>query len=372
MKYPLARPNISSREEQHVLKVLRSGTLSLGPYTEQFEKEFAKTVGTKYAVAVSSGTAALHVALVAAGIGKGDEVITSPFSFVASSNSILYCGAKPVFADIDPTTYNIDPTKIEKLITRKTKAIMPVHIFGQTCDMRAIMRIAKKHKLVVIEDACESLKATYKGKQAGTFGLAGTFAFYANKQMTTGEGGMLVTNDKRIYELAKSLRNQGRAPNMQWLDHDRLGFNYRMDEMSAALGVAQLQQLSLSIRERKKIAAWYNKHLAPYKELITTPKVAVGNTHTYFVYVIQLHKRGAKRDVIIKRLAKLGVGSKPYLPSIHLFSFYKKLLGTKRGDFPISEKVSDRTLALPIYVGLTEKDIARIVQTLLKTLEVRG
>lgn len=368
MRYPLARPNISKREEHNVLRVLRSGILSIGPYTELFEKEFAKEVGAKYACAVSSGTAGLHIALIAAGIGKGDEVITSPFSFIASSNAILYVGAKPVFADIDPTSYSIDPAHIEKLITKKTKAIMPVHIFGQCCDMREIMRIARKHKLIVIEDACESLKATNNGKQAGTFGQSGVFAFYANKQMTTGEGGMLVTHDKKVYELAKSLRNQGRAPNMQWLDHDRLGFNYRIDEMSAAMGVAQLQQLSLSIRERQKIAAWYKKHFAPYKEWIITPVVAAENKHTYFVYVVQVRKKSIKRDDLIVRLAKKGVGSKPYLPSIHLFSFYKKLLGTRRGDFPISEKVSSRTLALPIYVGLTEKDIQSIVRTLIACL----
>lgn len=366
--YPLARPNISKKEERNVLSVLRSGTLSIGPFVEEFEKKFAKAVGSKYACAVSSGTAGLHIALVAAGIGEGDEVITSPFSFIASSNSILYTGARPVFVDVDPLTYNIDPSKIEEKITRRTKAIMPVHIFGQLCDMHEIMRIAKKHKLIVIEDACESLKATYRGKQAGTFGQSGVFAFYANKQMTTGEGGMLVTDDKHIYELAKSLRNQGRAPNMQWLDHDRLGFNYRMDEMSAALGVAQLEQLALSIRERKKIAAWYEKHLRPYRQFVTTPKVAPGNSHTYFVYVVQIRPAGRRRDAVIEKLGKRGIGSKPYLPSIHLFSFYKKLLGTKRGDFPISENVSDHTLALPIYVGLTEKDIRRIVATLISIL----
>lgn len=367
-RYPLAKPFITKDEEKNVLTVLRSGTLSMGPYTEKLEQGFAKTVGTKYACAVSSGTAGLHIALIAAGIGAGDEVITSPFSFIASSNSILYVGAKPVFVDIDPVSYNIDPSKIEAAISPKTKAIMPVHIFGQPCDMRAIMTIAKKHNLIVIEDACESLKATYRGKEAGSFGQSGVFAFYANKQMTTGEGGMLVTNDKKVYELAKSLRNQGRAPNMQWLDHDRLGYNYRMDEMSAALGVAQLKKLPLSIRERKRIAAWYEKHLAPFKNLITTPVVAKENSHTYFVYVIQVLKEGVNRDNLIQTLAKKGIGTKPYLPSIHLFSFYRELLGTKPGDFPISESISDRTLALPIYVGLTEKDIQSIVRTLIACL----
>jgi len=367
-KYPVARPYITKDEEKNVIRVLRSGTLSIGPYIEELEKKFAKMLGVKYACAVSSGTAGLHLALIAAGIGKGDEVITSPFSFVASANAILYVGAKPVFVDIDPETYNMDPANIASAITPKTRAILVVHIFGQSCDMRTILKIAKKHRLKIIEDACESVDATHDGKKVGTFGQSGIFAFYANKQMTTGEGGMLVTNDKRVYELAKSLRNQGRAPNMQWLDHDRLGYNYRMDEMSAAVGVAQLKKLSMSIRERQKIAKWYDKYLAPYKEWIVTPKVAPGNTHTYFVYVVQIVKSGLKRDKVIDRLARKRIASKPYLPSIHLFSFYKKLLGTRRGDFPVSESVSRRSLALPIYVGLTEKDIQSIVRTLISVL----
>ena len=366
--YPLARPYLSKEEETHVLKVLRSGTLSIGPYIEEFEKKFAKTVGVKYACAVSSGTAGLHVALIAAGIGPGDEVITSPFSFVASSNAILYVGATPVFVDIDPLTYNINPDEVEKKITPKTKAILPVHIFGQCADMGALMALARKHKLIVIEDACESLKAEYKGKQAGTFGLAGVFAFYANKQMTTGEGGMLVTDNKKVYETVRSLRNQGRAPNMQWLDHDRLGYNYRMDEMSAALGVVQLKKLPVSVRERQRIAAWYEKYLAPYRDPVLTPRIASYTTHTFFVYVVQILKPGVKRDSLIERLAKKGVATKPYLPSIHLFSFYQKLLGTKKGDFPISEGVSERSIALPLYVGLTEKDVKNIVHTLISTL----
>lgn len=368
LRYPLARPFLDSKEEQNVLRVLRSGILSIGPYVETFEKKFAEALGVKYACAVSSGTAGLHLALIAAGITEGDEVITSPFSFIASSNSILYVGAKPVFVDIDPVTYNIDPAKIEAAITKRTRAIMPIHIFGQCADMTAIMKIAKKHKLVVIEDACESLKATHYKTESGTFGQSGVFAFYANKQMTTGEGGMVVTNEKRVYEQVKSLRNQGRAPNMQWLDHDQLGYNYRMDEMSAAVGVAQLQKLKMSVRERQRIASWYEKYITPHASLVRTPVVRTDNTHTYFVYVVQLMKPKVNRDRIIEKLATKGVGSKPYLPSIHLFSFYKKILGTKRGDFPISESVSDRTLALPIYVGLTERDVQHIVQTLISVL----
>ncbi len=358
--YPTARPYIGKKEERYVLQALRSGILSIGPFIEKFEKKFAKTLEVKHAVAVSSGTAGLHLALIAAGIKPGDEVITSPFSFVASANSILYVGAKPVFVDIDPLTYNIDPAKIEARITKRTKAIMPIHIFGQPADMTAIMRIAKKHKLTVIEDACEALLSTFKGKKAGTFGQSAVFAFYANKQMTTGEGGMLVTNDGKVAELCRSLRNQGRAPNMQWLDHDRLGYNYRLDEMSAALGLAQLENIRFLIKKRCEVARMYEEALAPLAPFLQVPRTGAGATHTWFVYVVVLKHPRIDRNAIIRALKKRGVHTKPYLPSIHLFDFYKKM-GHRRGEFPISESVSSRALALPFYIGLTKRDIAHIV-----------
>ncbi|MEK7164636.1 MAG: DegT/DnrJ/EryC1/StrS family aminotransferase, partial [Patescibacteria group bacterium] len=256
--YPLAKPYLGKAEEQAATEVLRSGILSIGSKVREFEKQFAKKIGTKYACAVSSGTAGLHLTMIAAGIGPGDEVITTPFSFIASANCIIYVGAKPVFVDIDPQTYNIDPQKIEAKITKRTKAIVVVHIFGQSADMESIMAIAKKYKLKIIEDACESIAAQYQGKRTGTFGESAVFAFYPNKQMTTGEGGMIVTDSKKIYELCCSLRNQGRADNMQWLDHQLLGYNYRLDEMSAAIGLVQLKKLDSMIKERQKIAAWYS------------------------------------------------------------------------------------------------------------------
>lgn len=367
MRYPVARPYLSAAEKQAVLKVLDSGILSLGPNLDAFERAFAKRNGVKYALAVSSGTAGLHLALLAAGIGRGDEVITTPYTFVASSNAVLYVGAKPVFVDIDPATYNMDPREIEKKITKRTRAILVVHIFGQPCDMRAIEKIAKKHRLKIIEDACESLDAAHRGRRVGRFGESAVYAFYANKQMTTGEGGMLVTDSKRVYELAKSLRNQGRSPKHAWLDHERLGYNYRMDEMSAALGLVQLKKLPFLIRERQKIARWYDKHLARYGTLVVRPAVAAGNTHTYFVYVVKLLGPRGKRDVVLRRLAERGIATKPYLPSVHLFSFYRKL-GYRRGDFPVSEDVSARTLALPLYIGLTERDVRRIVDALISVL----
>jgi len=367
-KYPIAKPYLNKKEEQYVLEVLRSGVLSIGPKVEEFEKKFAKFAGTKYACAVSSGTAGLHLAMIAAGIGPGDEVITTPFSFVASANVILYVGAKPVFVDIDPVTYNMNPAKIEEKITKKTKAILAVHIFGQATDMDPILKIAKKHKLKIIEDACESLGAAYKGRKVGTFGESAVFAFYPNKQMTTGEGGVIVTNNKKLDTLFRSLRNQGRAENMQWLDHERLGYNYRLDEMSAAVGSAQLEKIKFLISEKKKIAGYYNKFFAEYPDLIQIPRVARGNTHTWFVYVIFLKSKKKKRDEIIQRLAREGISSKPYLPSIHLFSFYRKLFNYQEGDFPISEMVSNNAIALPFYIGLKKADIKYVCEKLVKLL----
>lgn len=363
--YPLAKPYIGKKEELAVLAVLRSGELSLGPKYKEFEKKFAKKIGAKYACAVSSGTAGLHLVMLSCGIGSGDEVITTPFSFVASANCILYVGAKPVFVDINPTTYNIDPTKIEAKITKKTKAILVVHIFGQPCDMNPIIKLAKKYKLKIIEDACESICATYGGKKVGTFGNAGVFAFYPNKQMTVGEGGMIVTNDKRIYETCCCLRNQGRLESDQWLTHRVLGYNYRLDEMSAALGIVQLEKLDYMIRQRKVIAGWYNEILKPYAEIIQIPETAIQNTHTWFLYVIKIKDHRVDREKLIINLKQQGVSAKPYLPSIHLFKFNKKLFKHAKGMFPISEETSDNTLALPLYLGLTKTDCGLISHILL-------
>ncbi|MBI2670099.1 MAG: DegT/DnrJ/EryC1/StrS family aminotransferase [Candidatus Yanofskybacteria bacterium] len=368
-KYQLAKPYITKSEERTVLEVLRSGNLSLGPKYKEFEMLFARKIGTKYACAVSSGTAGLHLAMIAAGIGPGDEVITTPFSFIASANCILYVGAKPVFVDIDPVTYNMEPAEIEKRLTKRTKAILVVHIFGQAVDMDPIIKIAKKHKLKIIEDACESICAEYKGKKVGTFGESAVFAFYPNKQITTAEGGMVVTNNRKIYELCASLRNQGRAENMQWLDHQYLGYNYRMDEMSAALGTAQLQKLDFMIKHRQALAGWYSKHLETFSGLVEAPKIAEGNNPTWFVYVIKIKNKKTDRNRVIEDLQKIGISTKPYLPSIHLFSFYKDKFGFKEGDFPVSEAVSQSSLALPFYIGLKEKDIKYISHTLANVLK---
>ncbi len=365
--YPAARPQVTKEDRKRVDKVLRSGVLSIGPEVVAFEKQFARYVGTKYACAVSNGTTGLHLSLIAAGIGEGDEVITSPFSFIASSNSILYVGAKPIFVDIDPVSYNMDPREVEKKITKKTKALLVVHIFGQTSNMTELIKIAKKYKLRVIEDACESLGATHRGKKAGTFGESSVFSFYPNKQMTTGEGGMIVTNERKIATTCMELRNQGRALNSAWLEHKVLGYNYRLDEMSAALGVSQLSRIEKSIARNRRIAGWYDKHLAPYSHLVKTPEAAANNSHSYFVYVVQILGT-RQRDRVIEELKKRGIGSRPYLPSIHLFEFYRKRFGYKKGNFPISESVSERSMALPLYNGLTKKDVKRIVQALVSIL----
>ena len=369
--YPIAKPHISSKEISAITEVLRSGNLSLGPKHLLFEQKFAEKIGTKFACSVSSGTAGLHLAMIAAGIKAGNEVITSPLSFVASANCILYVGAKPVFVDINPLTYNINPDKIETAITPKTKAILAVHIFGQTAEMTAIQKIAKKHRLKIIEDACESIGATHYEKKAGTFGESAIFAFYPNKQMTTGEGGMLVTNNEKIYRLGCSLRNQGRSENMQWLDHERLGYNYRMDEMSAAVGLVQLEKLDWMIKERSKVANLYHKNLDKHQDLLQIPYLAKGNTHTWFVYVVKLKNKKAqkKRDRVIISLAKQSISTKPYLPPIHLFKFYKKSFGYKKGDFPIAEEVGASTIALPFYIGLKETDVIYITKKLIDTVK---
>lgn len=367
-KIPIAKPYITKEDHRAVLAVLKSGRLSLGPRNRKFEKDFATKLGSRYACSVSSGTAGLHLAMIAAGIGPGDEVITSPFSFIASANAIQYVGAKPVFCDIEETTYNIDPKLIEKKITARTKAILVVHIFGQSSDMSSITKIARRHKLVIIEDACESILATHHGKKVGTFGQSAVFAFYPNKQMTTGEGGMLITNNRKVYELFASLQNQGRHSNMRWLDHKYLGYNYRLDEMSAALGITQLRKLSSMIKKRRDIAAQYTKLLQPHAKFVMTPSTARGNTHTWFLYVIRLAQWNINREKVMNELREQGIETKAYLPSIHLFEFYRKPFGHRKGDFPVSERVSASTLALPMYIGLRPSDIRRICSQLVTTL----
>lgn len=368
MKIQIARPYIDAEDIKGVVGVLKSGWLSLGPKYKQFEQDFAKYVGVKYACAVSSGTAALHLGVKALDLKVGDEVITSPFSFVASSNVLLYENIKPVFVDIEQTTFNIDSMKIEDKINSKTKAILPVHIFGQSANMDPILKIAKKYNLKVLEDSCESLGATYKGQMVGTTGDIGTYAFYPNKQMTTGEGGMIVTNSRQIYDLCDSMRNQGRGNSGNWLIHERLGYNYRMDEMSASLGITQLEKIAWMIKEKRKIASWYNDLLQDVGE-VETPALGEGRTHSYFVYVIRIKNK--KRNELMEKLNKEGIQTKPYLPVIHLQPFMREMFDFKKSDFPVAEIVSEETLALPFYIGLLRDDVEYIVEKIEEILNGR-
>lgn len=357
MQIQIAKPYIDKEDIKGVVAVLRSGWLSLGPKYKLFEERLAEYIGVKYACAVSSGTAALHLGVKALGLKEGDEVITSPFSFVASSNVLLYEGIKPVFVDIEEETFNIDPTLIEEAITRKTKAVLPVHIFGQSAEMDEIMTIAKKYNLKVLEDSCESLGATYRGKKVGTTGDIGTYAFYPNKQITTGEGGMVVTNSKEIYNLCESMRNQGRSKSGDWLIHKRLGYNYRIDEMSASLGVTQLKKIEWMIGEKRKIASWYNEALADING-VEVPVIGPNRIHSWFVYVIRV--KGGRRNKLMSELSKMGIQTKPYLPVIHLQPFMCEMFNFKEGDFPKAEGIAKETLALPLYIGLKPKDIEYI------------
>lgn len=366
MKVRLSKPFIGEEEIQAVLEVLQSGTLSLGPKLAQFKDDFAKYTGTKHAIAVNSGTSGLHLIVKALGIKAGDEVITTPFSFVASANCILFEGATPVFVDIDEVTYNIDPKKIEAAITPRTKAIIPVHVFGQPCDMDAIMAIAKKHNLKVIEDSCEAIGATYKGKKAGTFGDAAVFAFYPNKQITTGEGGMIVTDNDEIAAHAKSSKNQGRD-SMAWLGHSRIGYNYRLDEMSCALGIEQLKKIDNILAMRKAVANKYIKLLSSHKD-ITLPRVSKDVEESWFVFVIQLAP-GINRQGVIDYLKEHEIASNIYFPPIHLQEFYKKDHGFKEGDFPITEAISKRTLALPFFSELSDVEIEYVCKHLIDAIE---
>ena len=369
MHIPLSQPDIGQQEIDAVLDVLRSGRLALGPVREDFERAVAEYIGTTHAVAVSSGTAALHLALAALDIGAGDEVITTPFSFVASANVILYQQARPVFVDIDPVTWAIDVDRIEAAITPNTRAILPVHVFGQTCPMDRIMEIADRHGLAVIEDACEALGGSYKGRRAGSFGQFGTFAFYPNKQITTGEGGMVVTSDPKLAALVRSLHNQGRDDSGQWLQHPRLGYNYRITEMSCAIGVAQMRRVDQLLADRAAVARMYQERLAGDSRVSLihpSPDVQM----SWFVMVVKLgdHYTPQDRQSMLSVLRKRGIGCGDYFPAIHLQPMYQQQLGSKRGDFAVCESVADRTLALPFHGRMTEQQVDTVCRTLLSLL----
>jgi dTDP-4-amino-4,6-dideoxygalactose transaminase len=362
---PLARPYLDGREEELVMEVLRSGTLALGPVYRRFEDAFAERVGTRYAVACSSGTAGLHACLARLGVGPGDEVITSSFSFVSSANVILFQHATPVFADIDERTLNVDPAAVEAAITPRTKAIIPVHIFGYPCDIEAITRIAAKRRIPVVEDACEALGATVGGRAVGSFGNPAVYGFYPNKQITTGEGGMITTDDPDVERELRSVVNQGRSDNGDWLVHQRLGFNYRMDEMSAAVGLGQLEKLDWLLARRREIAERYDELLArvPGIEL----PYEGPEPRSWFIFYVRLDA-GIDRRAVIEGMAARGIATRPYLPAIHLQPEYRKL-GMTEGTLPVTERVSRSTLALPFFVQLEDDDIDHVCASLREVVE---
>jgi perosamine synthetase len=358
---PLARPDIGPREEELVLRVLRSGQLALGPMAAEFERAFADRVGVAHAIAVSSGTAGLHVAIHAAGVRPGDEVITSPFSFVASANCAVYAGAEPVFADIDPVTFNVDPAAVEAAVTPRTRAIVPVHIFGLPCDIEAIDAIAARNGLAVVEDAAEAFCARRQGRLVGGHGNPAVFAFYPNKQITTGEGGIVTTDDDRLATVLRSLVNQGRSDDGQWLRHDRIGFNYRLDELSAAVGVAQLERLDELLAARTAAATRYDALLGGIGG-VTLPASVPGDERSWFVYVVLLAE-GIDRDAVMAGLIAAGIACKPYLPAIHLQVAYRAR-GHREGEFPVCESISARTLAVPFFPRITEAQQSRVAEAL--------
>jgi perosamine synthetase len=357
---PLARPVIGDLEIERVLEVLRSGRLSLGPLLAEFEQEFARRVGARYASAVSSGTAGLHLALRVAGVSDGDEVVTSPFSFVASANVVVYERARPVFADIDPVTFNLDPDAAAAAVTERTTALLPVHIFGYPLDLGAFERIG----LPIVEDACEALGAIdADGVPVGGRGHPAVFGFYANKQIATGEGGMVTIADAGLKERIDSERNQGRAPDMDWLDHDRLGFNYRLTEIACALGLAQLERLDDLLAGRARVAAAYREALADIEE-VELPCVETGRVRRgWFVYVIQL-PRDVDRDSVVRALSARGIPSKPYFPAVHLMSYYRERFGHREGEFPVCEDVAARSIALPFFPEMTESQVEQVAESL--------
>ena len=363
---PLARPVIGDRERELVDGVLRSRQLSLGPTVTEFERMWADRIGTRHAVACSSGTAGLHCCLHALGIGPGDEVITSSFSFVASANVIVYTGATPVFAEVDPLTFNMDPAAVEAAITPRTRAILIVDIFGYPADVPALMAIAERHGLAIVEDACQSIDGDFNGKKLGTYGHPAVYGFYANKQLTTAEGGVVLTDDDALYLLLKSLTNQGRSDDGAWLVHSRLGFNYRLSDVHAAIGIAQIERLDWMQDARARIAGRYQARMASVDGV--TPMYEGPQRRSWFVYAPRLDP-DLDRDAIIGRLESEGVSAKPYLPCIHLQPYYRTDHGHAPGELPVTEEISASTIALPFFCEMTDEQVDRVCDTMERAIQ---
>ena len=359
MQIPLSRPDVTEREIERVVAVLRSPDLSLGPTLRRFEEAFATYVGRQRAVAVNSGTSGLFLSLLALGVGEGDEVITTPFTFVASATSIMMAGAKPVFVDIDPSSLNIDPARIEAGITPQTKAILPVEVFGNPAGFDRLCELAERRNLAIVEDSCEALGSALHGRRAGTFGRISVFAFYPNKQITTGEGGMIVTDEDGLADRCLSLRNQGRDASGGWLAHERLGYNCRLSDINCALGLAQLSRIEEIKAKRKQVATWYQEMLATEDRLII-PREPDGCDMSWFVFVVQLAEPFGRehRDAVLQEMSRQGIQVSNYFPPVHLQPFIAERYGHAEGDFPIAESVSGRTIALPFHNNLTQDEVA--------------
>ncbi len=385
---PMSSPDLTDAEQQAVLGVLQTPHLSMGKQIEAFETAMATFSGARHAIGVSSGTAGLHLCVHAAGIGPGDLVITTPFSFVASSNVLLFEQAVPVFVDVDPLTGNIDPELVARAaqdlaqggsaarrwLPRRgaeqpgaLKALLPVDVFGQPADMDALQRVAGQYQLRIIEDSCEALGAEYKGRKAGMLGDYGVFAFYPNKQITTGEGGLIVTNDDRAAQMMRAMRNQGRAPGDTWLQHTYLGYNYRMDELSAALGVVQMGRIEELLSKRERVADWYAERLSEISQVEAPHLSAQTSRVSWFVYVIRL-TGGIDRGGVADRLADLGIPVRPYFLPIHLQPYMVERFGYRPGDFPVTEDLGERGLALPFSGMMTETQVDAVCRAVQKSL----
>lgn len=373
MKIPLSQPDLTWLERKAVLDVMESSYLSLGPKLPEFERAMAKYIGVKHAIAVNSGTSGLHLIVRALGIGHHDEVITTPFSFISSANCILMENAKPVFVDINAETYNIDPDKIEAAITPQTKAILGVDVFGRCAEWNRIEEIARRRGIAVIEDSCEAIGAEAFGKMAGTFGDAGCLAFYPNKQITTAEGGMILTHRDDVAALCRSMRNQGRDEGQGWLEHARLGFNYRLSDIHCALGLAQLSRIEELLAKRAIVADVYRERLG-HLDALLLPLPSRQGRLSWFVYVVRLADRFTRedRDQIIFALRENGIGCNKYFAPIHLQSFYVEQFGFKPGDFPVTEHICERTIALPFFTNLTPSQIAEVADCLMHAINTAG
>ena len=363
----LSSPWLDEREEELVADVLRSGRLSLGPTIDHFEEAFAAEVDAPYAAAVSSGTAGLHLLCIAAGVGPGDEVITSPYSFVASANCAIYEGATPVFADIDPRTLNLRPDAVEEAVTARTKAVVAVDIYGYPCELDDLRAICEAHGIALIQDACEALGARYKGEPVGSQGPSAVFAFYPNKQMTTGEGGMVTTHSEDEWRLLRSLRNQGRADSGGWLEHARLGFNYRLDDIRAAIGLGQLEKLGDILAARSTVAGRYGELLGGIDGLELPCADDADHERSWFVYVVTL-PAGSDREAVVASLDARGIQTARYLPCIHLQGYLRERFGFEPGLCPVAEELAQRTLALPFHARLPADDQAYVADALREAL----